>query len=160
MIRKSSLREAPLAHCTEKRPISLLIFSGAIVLTAQTIEIVPRIQREEKCVMCQHKFQFAWRWLQVTDQRGRHICTTVDFGSCFCFLLHSCTKTVSSPFQKHSELSVQIGNLSRLSGNKQWLADNGSLGLLSSFCSYIRTTGRPTVCHRVVGVAIWSVKNV
>lgn len=119
MIRKSSLREAPSAHCTEKGPISLLIFSGAIVLTAQTIEIVPRIQRKEKCVMRQHKFQFTWRWLQVTDRRGYHICTMVDFGSHFCFALRLCIKTVSSPFQKHSELSVPIGNISRLSGNKQ-----------------------------------------
>lgn len=46
MIRKCSLREAPLAHCTETS--SLLIFSGAIVLTAQTIEIVPWIQGKEK----------------------------------------------------------------------------------------------------------------
>lgn len=142
------------------RPISLLIFSGAIVLTAQTIEIVPQIQGKEKCVMHWHRFLIQLRWLQETNQRGCKICALIDCGVHYCVADYSCMKTVSSPVQKHNELSVQIGNLSRLSGNKQWPVDNGSLVLLSSSCSYIRANGMPMVCLSIVGVAILSVKNV
>lgn len=57
-----------------------------------------------------------------------------------------CIKTASSPGQAHNELSVQRGNPSHLSGNKQWLVDNSSLVQLSQSCSYIRTTGKSLVC--------------
>ena len=57
VIRKRHSRDASTFSLLYwNRPISLLIFSGAIVLTAQTIEIVPWIQGREKCVMHRHKF--------------------------------------------------------------------------------------------------------
>lgn len=58
----------------------------------------------------------------------------------------ACIKTASSLGQAHNELPVQIGNPSQLSGNEQWLVDNGGLVELSSSCSYIRTTGTCSVC--------------
>lgn len=75
----------------------------------------------------------------------------IDCGLHFCLAVCVCIKTVSSPVQKHNEPSFQIGNLSRLSGNKQWPVDNGSLVLLSSSCSYIRPTGMPMAYHNIVG---------
>lgn len=91
------------------RPISLLIFSGAIVLTAQTIEIVPRIQGKEKCVVHLHKFQFVWRQLQVTNQQGCKIRTVIDYGFQFVSMLlsvcvwkpshHLCRNTISFLFK-------------------------------------------------------------
>ncbi len=161
MIRKCYSREASTFSLLYwNRPISMLIFSGAIVLTAPTIESVPWIQGKEKCVMHLHKFLPVWSRPQVTDQRGCKICAVIDCGLHFCVAVHVCMKTASSPIQKHNDLPVEIGNLSRLSGNKQWPVDNGSLVLLSSSCSYIRATGMPMVCHSTVEVAIWSIKNV
>lgn len=68
-------------------------------------------------------------------------------------------KTTSSPAQQDNELSVHVGSLSRLSRNKQWPVDNGSLVLLSSSSSYIRATGMSTVCFSGFRAALWSVKN-
>lgn len=68
---------------------------------------------------------------------------------CFFFFclkgLNTCTET-------------QIGNLSQLSGNKQWPADNGSSVLLSSFCNYIKGTGMALACSSIEDLQ--GVKNV
>lgn len=81
-----------------------------------------------------------------TAARGSKIRTVIDCGLHFCVAAHACVKTVPSPVQKHNDLSVQIGNLSRLSGDRQWPVDNGCLVPLSSSCSYVRAAVMPTVC--------------
>lgn len=96
---------------------------------------------------------------QTRVQQKKKICSGDRLGSKCCVAVHVWVKTAPSPVQQHNELPVHIGSLSRLSRNKQWPVDNGSLVLLSSSSGYIRATGRAMVCFSGFGTALWSVKN-
>lgn len=141
-------------------PISLLIFSGAIVLTAQTIEAVQWIQESEKCVIHQRRKSYSSG--DDLKQPTGFAVKSAQWLTAICTFQLLCMNVQrdSSPAHKHNECSVQMGNLSQLSGNKQWPVDNGSLVLLSSSYNYIKATGMLMACHSIVGVAAWSVKNV
>lgn len=108
-----------------------------------------------------HKFLLAWRRLQAANKQRfkKKICSGDRLGSKCCVAVHVWVKTASLPVQQHNELPIHIGSLSRLSRNKQWPVDNGSLVLLSSSSGYIRATGMAMVCFSGFGAALWSVKN-
>lgn len=94
MIRKCYEGEASTSSLLQwNTPISLLIFSGAIVFTAQTIEIVPRIQGEEKCVVRWHKFLLPWRRLQKISRRGSWLIRLRTFYAMYENSLITCVET-------------------------------------------------------------------
>lgn len=98
MIRKCRSGEAStFSRLYWIRPISLLIFSGAIVLTAHTIEIVPQIQGTEKSAQIPFYVETA------ANQRGCEICDRLWFRSCsLCIYKTSLITWAETQWASHS----------------------------------------------------------
>lgn len=150
--KKILFKGGTLAYCP--KTICLHIFSAAIIWQKPQWRSFGRYKwrkkkKRKKSPVHSCSFENGSRW-QTED--GENFPQWL-IGLLFCGAV-ACMKTASSLGQAHNELSVQIGNPSQLSGNKQWLVDNGGLVQLSSSCSYIRTTGTCSVCPGKMWLAV------